>query len=77
MSLASTVGAVQGTVASYDAATRSGTVVLDDGHELGFEAAALAGSGLRLLRPGQRVRLETSQSGAGVVVDRLQILTLP
>ena len=59
----------------YDAATRSGAVVLDDGTELPFPAEATAGTGLRLLRPGQRVRIETADSG--VQVTRLQILTLP
>jgi 2-phospho-L-lactate guanylyltransferase len=49
---------MQGTVATYDAAQRSGTVLLDDGTELVFPAAAFDASGLRLLRPGQRVRLE-------------------
>jgi len=63
---------VQATVSSYDAATRSGSVLLDDGHRLPFDATALAGTRLRLLRPGQRVRLETD----GTQVTALQILTL-
>lgn len=67
---------MQATVSSFDAATVSGTVLLDDGVSVPFEAAALAGSGLRLLRPGQRVRLETSGAGSSLHVDRLQILTL-
>jgi 2-phospho-L-lactate guanylyltransferase len=58
----------------YDAATRAGAVVLDDGTELPFPAEALSGSELRLLRPGQRVRVETSDTGD--VVTGLQILTL-
>jgi hypothetical protein len=33
-------------------------VILDDGHVLTFDAEAFASSGLRFLRPGQRVRLE-------------------
>ena len=49
---------MQGTVASYDAGERSGTVLLDDGTELAFPTSAFDASGLRLLRPGQRVRLE-------------------
>lgn len=48
---------VQGTVGTYDAATRTGTVLLDDGTELGFDAEAFAAGGLRLLRFGQRVNL--------------------
>jgi 2-phospho-L-lactate guanylyltransferase len=49
---------MQGTVATYDAGTRSGTLLLDDGTEVAFPAAAFEASGLRLLRQGQRVRVE-------------------
>lgn len=48
---------VQGTVASFDASTRSGTVLLDDGTELAFDSEAFDLSGLRLLRLGQRLRI--------------------
>ncbi|MDG4769654.1 cold-shock protein [Solwaraspora sp. WMMD792] len=54
---------MQGTVATFDPATRSGTVLLDDGAELSFPAAAFDASGLRLLRLGQRVRIERDESG--------------
>ncbi len=67
---------MQATVSSYDTASRTGRVLLDDGVELPFGADALDGSGLRLLRPGQRVRLLTSGEGAGLTVRSLQILTL-
>jgi cold shock CspA family protein len=63
---------MQATVATYDEATRSGTVFLDDGTKLPFEASALVGTGLRMLRPGQRVKLESGPGG----VQRIQILTL-
>ena len=63
---------MQGTVATFDEDTGSGTVFLDDGTRVSFEAAALEGSGLRLLRPGQRVRMEGSPDD----VRRVQILTL-
>jgi len=66
---------MQATVMRYDAATLTGAVVLDDGTELPFPAEALAGTGLRLLRPGQRVRIETADGGDRVT--SLQILTLP
>jgi 2-phospho-L-lactate guanylyltransferase len=49
---------MQGTVATYDAGTRSGTLLLDDGTEVPFPAAAFEASGLRLLRLGQRVRVD-------------------
>ena len=67
---------MQATVSSFDPATFSGAVLLDDGVELPFTAEAMAGTGLRLLRPGQRVRLETSGEDATLKVLRLQILTL-
>jgi 2-phospho-L-lactate guanylyltransferase len=67
---------MQATVSSFDTATFSGAVLLDDGVELPFSAEALVGTGLRLLRPGQRVRLETSGEGAAMAVRGLQILTL-
>lgn len=66
---------MQATVMRYDAATLTGAVVLDDGTELPFPADALAGTGLRLLRPGQRVRIQTTAGGDRVT--SLQILTLP
>jgi 2-phospho-L-lactate guanylyltransferase len=54
---------MQGTVASYDPETRSGTLLLDDGTELEFPAPAFDASGLRLLRLGQRVRIESDEFG--------------
>ncbi|MGC4787863.1 cold-shock protein [Micromonospora sp. DT178] len=59
---------MQGTVATYDAATRSGTLLLDDGTELAFPARAFDASGLRLLRLGQRLRVDTDATGAVVRV---------
>lgn len=59
---------MQGTVATYDAATRSGVLLLDDGTELAFPASAFDASGLRLLRLGQRLRAETDETGAVVRV---------
>jgi cold shock CspA family protein len=67
---------MQGTVSAFDADTHEGRVLLDDGVELPFTADALTGSRLRLLRPGQRVRLDTSGAGPDLRVERLQILTL-
>ena len=67
---------MQATVSRFDDVTRAGAVLLDDGLELPFAADALDGTGLRLLRPGQRVRISTSGDGADRRVDSLQILTL-
>ncbi|MEU4561333.1 cold-shock protein [Actinoplanes sp. NPDC023936] len=54
---------MQGTVATFDPDTRSGTLLLDDGSELGFGADAFQRSGLRLLRLGQRVTVEPGDDG--------------
>jgi 2-phospho-L-lactate guanylyltransferase len=55
---------MQATVRSFDAASRSGDVLLDDGRVMTYDAAAFDPSGLRLLRLGQRVRLELGDDGA-------------
>jgi cold shock CspA family protein len=59
---------MQGTVATFDPATRSGSVLLDDGAPVAFAAAAFDASGLRLLRPGQRVRLTREPGGPVIAV---------
>ncbi len=59
---------MQGTVSEFDPATRSGVVLLDDGSQVRFPAAAFDASGLRLLRLGQRLRLERSEDGTVVRV---------
>ena len=64
---------MQGTVATFDGRTRAGTLLLDDGTELVFPAAAFDASGLRLLRLGQRVRIDTDPAGA---VIRITLPTL-
>jgi 2-phospho-L-lactate guanylyltransferase len=63
---------MQGTVATFDARTRTGTLLLDDGRQLSFPSAAFDASGLRLLRLGQRVRIESDGTG---VVRRVTLLT--
>jgi 2-phospho-L-lactate guanylyltransferase len=67
---------MQGTVSAFDTATQSGRVLLDDGVELAFPVEALDGTRLRLLRPGQRVRLDVTGQGGSLRVVGLQILTL-
>jgi len=68
---------MQGTVSAFDEITRGGRVILDDGHEIPFSRTALEGSGLRLLRSGQRVQLETVEESQGMRVVALRIPTLP
>jgi 2-phospho-L-lactate guanylyltransferase len=65
---------VQGTARVFDPATRTGTVLLDDGTELAFDAPAFDAGGLRLLRVGQRVRMRRDETGRIIVVT---LVTLP
>ncbi len=67
---------MQATVSRYDDLSHDGAVLLDDGLELPFAAQALQGTGLRLLRPGQRVRVTLAGDGTERHVEALQILTL-
>jgi 2-phospho-L-lactate guanylyltransferase len=55
---AATLAIVQTTVLTFDPLSGAGTVVTDDGVEMDLAHDALAGSGLRHLRPGQRVSCE-------------------
>ncbi len=66
---------MQATVRRFDAGTASGSVLLDDGVELPFDAAAFESSGLRLLRSGQRVRIRVDPLAQRVLA--LTIATLP
>ncbi|MFG2136230.1 hypothetical protein [Streptomyces sp. NPDC048650] len=67
---------MQATAYTYDDDSRSGSVLLDDGTPLPFDAAAFDAGGLRLLRPGQRVRIEVEGDGEGrrIVLVTLQTL---
>ncbi|WMX44879.1 hypothetical protein [Streptomyces roseicoloratus] len=64
---------MQATAYAYDSETRSGSVLLDDGTPVEFGAEAFEAGGLRLLRPGQRVRIETEGEGAAL---RITLVTL-
>jgi cold shock CspA family protein len=64
--------AVQATVATFDPVTGAGTVLTDEGRPLAFGGDAFVAGGLRVLRLGQRVRLEY----AGDRIVRVTIHTL-
>jgi cold shock CspA family protein len=53
---------MQASVHKYDDESGSGSVLLDDGREIPFEGSVLDASGLRHLRPGQRVSIEMSET---------------
>jgi 2-phospho-L-lactate guanylyltransferase len=71
-----TLAAMQATAYTYDAENRSGSVLLDDGTPVPFDAAAFDAGGLRLLRPGQRVRIEVEGEGDGRRVTFVTLQTL-
>jgi cold shock CspA family protein len=64
---------MQATVRGFDPATGCGSVFGDDGSVWEFGASVFARSGLRLLRPGQRVAVRTD----GSAVTALALATLP
>ncbi|MBW1598146.1 hypothetical protein [Streptomyces sp. JJ38] len=64
---------MQATAYTYDPQTRTGSVLLDDGTPVSFDAAAFDAGGLLLLRPGQRVRIETE---GGETERRITLVTL-
>jgi 2-phospho-L-lactate guanylyltransferase len=72
--VAATLNGVQGTVKDFDPESRSGHVLLDDGSEVVFGTAAFDAGGLRLLRLGQRVRMESGDDGE---VRRITLVTMP
>ncbi|MEU6509437.1 MULTISPECIES: hypothetical protein [Streptomyces] len=67
---------MQATAYTYDPATRSGQVLLDDGTPLPYDTAAFDAGGLLLLRPGQRVRIETEGEGNALRITLVTLQTL-
>jgi cold shock CspA family protein len=61
---------MQATVRTFSPGTRSGTLLLDDGTQVPFDATAFAAGGYRLLRLGQRV-------GVGIKNGRITRVGLP
>lgn len=51
---------MQASVHRFDPMTGEGSVLLDDGLELHFDAAAFDASGLRHVRAGQRLSIEVA-----------------
>jgi 2-phospho-L-lactate/phosphoenolpyruvate guanylyltransferase len=68
---------MQASIVDFDEETRSGSVVLDDGTQLPYDAAAFDAGSLRLARVGQRVRIRTEGDGADRRVTFLTLWTLP
>ena len=65
---------VQATVADFDPVTRSGRILLADRTFASFGTRVFDGSGLRLLRSGQRVAVRIRDDGT---VEAIGLPTLP
>ena len=66
---------MQATVSRYDGETFSGAVLTDTGIELPFTVHAIADTPVLHLRVGQRVRIETTGSGATPTVTKVEFGT--
>ena len=66
---------MQATVSRYDSETFTGSVLTDTGIELPFTVHAVSDTPVRHLRVGQRVRLETTGSGAGMAITKVEFAT--
>ena len=65
---------MQATVRSFDPEMHDGELLIDDGSPLPFSGRAFESSGLRLLRLGQRVRVDVGANGE---VTRVTLATFP
>lgn len=68
---------MQASVHTFDLQTGNGSVLLDTGRLLPFDAEVFASSGLRHLRTGQRVSVEATPAdpeAAGAHLTRLWIV---
>ncbi|MFG3494641.1 hypothetical protein [Streptomyces sp. NPDC047928] len=67
---------MQATAYTYDPDSRTGSVLLDDGTPVDFGREAFDAGGLLLLRPGQRVRIETEGRGDSLRITLVTLQTL-
>lgn len=67
---------MQASVHTFDPASETGSVLLDTGRQVPFDAEVFAASTLRHLRVGQRVSVDVSgdPEADGVVLTRLWIV---
>ncbi|GAA0613839.1 hypothetical protein HPO96_26525 [Kribbella sandramycini] len=67
---------MQATVSKYDGDTFAGAVLTDTGVELPFTVHAIADTPVRHFRVGQRVRIETTGSGASLTITKVDFATV-
>ena len=66
----------QGTIKDFEVQERTGNLLMDDRTEVEIDAVSVEGSGLRMLRIGQRVRFDLVEEAGRKVARNLQIVTL-
>jgi 2-phospho-L-lactate guanylyltransferase len=60
---AATLPTMQASVHTFDETSGAGSVLLDDGREVDFDAEVFATSALRHVRPGQRLSIDLGKNG--------------
>jgi cold shock CspA family protein len=65
----------QGTIKDWDEETRTGSLLMEDRTEVGIDATSIAGSNIRTLRLGQRVRFDLTQADVGPIARTLTLVT--
>ena len=66
---------MQGTIKTFETDSRTGELLTDDGREVQITPQSLVGSGLLLLRVGQRVDFEFFEEGGRGQARSLKIPT--
>ncbi|MEP7033500.1 MAG: hypothetical protein ABI879_05930 [Actinomycetota bacterium] len=65
----------QGTIKDFDIEQRTGSLLMEDRTEVGIDATSVEGSGIRMLRVGQRVKFDLIEEGGHKLARTLQIVT--
>lgn len=65
----------QGTIKEFDDGSRTGSLLTDDRAEISIDPDSLEGSGLLVLRIGQRVKFDTEERDGARVARRLRLVT--
>jgi cold shock CspA family protein len=65
----------QGTIRDYNAASRTGTLLMDDRTEVHIDPTSMEGAGVIDLRLGQRVKFDLIDEGSRKVARTLRLVT--
>jgi cold shock CspA family protein len=65
----------QGTIREYEAASRTGSLLMDDRTEVQIDATSMEGAGVIDLRLGQRVKFDLVDEGGRKIARTLRIVT--